>query len=396
MKKLLGAFCTLFLVGSSLSLNAQKLTDYVNPFVGTDGYGNMYPGSQAPFGGIQISPDTDDNFYDAAAGYKYNHNSIMGFSLTHLSGTGIPDLGDFLFMPSTGKVQFEAGTRETPDSGYRSRYSHDSEWARPGYYAVKLTDNDVLAEMTSLVYSGMFRFTYPDNAQNSHVSHDFQDSQDSQNHLIIDLDHTLLHKCVWSNLRIENDSTIVGSKLVDGWGPERHVYFAAHFSKSLENARIYEDGKPVIYNTSRFRSAKEAWGTKLMVVIPFSENQENTSLKNPGTKNQLLVKVAVSGVSTEGAKKNLTEITNMNFDQIKDASDQMWEKELAKYEVKGDKKTLRTFYTSAYHTALSPFVFEDIDGSFRNLDKAIEKSNGFTNMTVFSLWDTYRDRKSVV
>ena len=128
---------------AALSGTAQneKLTEYVNPLVGTDGYGNVYPGAQIPFGGIQISPDTDAKYYDAAAGYKYNHTSILGFSLTHLSGTGIPDLGDFLFIPGTGEMKLEPGSRENPDEGYRSRYTHDEEQATPNYYAVRLQDH---------------------------------------------------------------------------------------------------------------------------------------------------------------------------------------------------------------------------------------------------------------
>ena len=127
----------------------EKLIDYVNPFVGTDGYGNVYPGAQIPFGGIQMSPDTDSKYYDAASGYKYNHSTLLGFSLTHLSGTGIPDLGDFLFIPGTGEMKLDPGTREEPEKGYRSRYSHEKEWASPNYYAVELSDYGVKAEMTS-------------------------------------------------------------------------------------------------------------------------------------------------------------------------------------------------------------------------------------------------------
>ncbi|WP_278626677.1 glycoside hydrolase domain-containing protein [Parabacteroides gordonii] len=128
------------LAASSIALSAtaqnEKLTEYVRPLVGTDGYGNVYPGAQIPFGGIQISPDTDSKYYDAAAGYKYNHTSILGFSLTHLGGTGIPDLGDFLFIPGTGEMKLDPGSRENPDEGYRSRYTHEKEWASPNYYAV--------------------------------------------------------------------------------------------------------------------------------------------------------------------------------------------------------------------------------------------------------------------
>ena len=125
----------LFLLLSSLHSGAETLCSYVNPFVGTDGFGNCYPGAQMPFGGIQISPDTDFDEYDAAAGYKYSRKTLLGFSLTHLSGTGIPDLGDFLFMPGTGKFRQERGSEENPDSGYRSRFSHDKESASPGYWA---------------------------------------------------------------------------------------------------------------------------------------------------------------------------------------------------------------------------------------------------------------------
>lgn len=224
--------------------DAKRLIDYVNPFVGTDGYGNVYPGAQIPFGGIQISPDTDEHFYDCASGYKWNRQSIQGFSLTHLSGTGIPDLGDFLFMPGTGDIKLDPGTDEKPDEGYRSRFSHDEEKATPGYYGVMLKDYGVKAEMTSAVRSGIFRFTYP---------------KSDKSFILIDLNHTLWQKCVWSNIRVENDSVVTGYKLVKGWGPERHIYFRAVFSKPLKNFMIYQDQKPVIYNTSRFRSNREAW-----------------------------------------------------------------------------------------------------------------------------------------
>ena len=257
MKRILKIFflCTALPV---CSFSAESLTQYVNPMIGTDGYGNVYPGAQIPFGGIQISPDTDAKFYDAAAGYKYNHTSILGFSLTHLSGTGIPDLGDFLFIPGTGEMKLDPGTRENPTEGYRSRYSHEKEWASPNYYAVELSDYGVKAEMTAGLRSGMFRFTYP---------------KSDKAFIMIDMNHTLWQNCEWSNLRMENDSTLTGYKLVKGWGPERHVYFTAVFSKKLKNLRIMQDKKPVIYNTSRFRSCYEAWGKNLMACISFAAEE---------------------------------------------------------------------------------------------------------------------------
>lgn len=343
----------------------EKLVDYVNPLIGTEGYGNVYPGAQIPFGGIQISPDTDSKFYDAASGYKYDHSSLLGFSLTHLSGTGIPDLGDFLFIPGTGAMHLDAGTRENPANSYRSSFSHDREWASPNYYAVDLLDYGVKAEMTAGMRSGMFRFTYPES--------------DSA-FVMIDLNHTLWQSAEWANVRLENDSTITGYKLVKGWGPERHIYFAVVFSKKIENFRIMQAGKPVIYNTKRFRSSNEAWGKDLMVCISFATQKDE----------QIVIKTAISAVGTSGAKKNLTELEALTFDTLHQKGVDLWEKELSKYKLNADKKTKETFYTSAYHAALHPFVFQDIDGSYRGLDKNIYKANGFTNYTVFSLWDTYR------
>lgn len=348
-----------------LLVMAERLTPYVNPFVGTDGYGNVYPGAQIPFGGIQISPDTDADFYDAASGYKYSHSTLMGFSLTHLSGTGIPDLGDFLFVPGAGEIKSVPGTHDEPEKGYRSHYSHDKEWASPGYYGVELIDYGVKAEMTAASRSGFFRFTYP---------------KSDQAFILIDMNHTLWQSCPWANLRQINDSTLVGYKLVKGWEPERHVYFAATFSCKLNNFQILQNGKPVIYDTKRFRSHLEAWGEKLMACVRF-ETQANQ---------EIYVKTAISGVSTEGALRNLQELNGFDFDRTREAADRLWEKELSKFQVKGDLKTKQTFYTSAYHAALHPFIFQDVDGMYRGLDKNIEKAENFTNYTTFSLWDTYR------
>lgn len=355
------------LLGLFLSLNAQDvpLVSYVRPLVGTSGYGNTYPGSQIPFGGIQISPDTDSDFYDAASGYKYDHSTLLGFSLTHLSGTGIPDLGDFLFMPGTGTIHFAPGTHENPDEGYRSRYSHDREWAFPNYYAVDLLDYGVRAEMTSGIRSGILRFTYP---------------QSDSAFILLDLNHTLYQQCPWSNIRIENDSTLTAYKLVQGWGPERHVYLSAVFSRPFEDFGIMQDTIPVIYNTKRFRSHLEAWGKDLRFWMRFPASQDE----------QVTVKVAISAVSSDGAKLNMQELAGKDFETLRGEGEQLWEKQLAKFKVEGTQCQKETFYTSVYHAFLHPFVFQDADGRFRELDKNIGRAEGFTNYTVFSLWDTYR------
>ena len=345
----------------------ERLIDSVNPFIGTDGFGNVYPGAQIPFGGIQISPDTDDYDYDVAAGYKYNKPTIMGFSLTHLSGTGIPDLGDFLFVPGTGTLKSATGTDTDPDSGYRSRFSHEREAASPGYYTVDLLDYGVKAEMTASSRSGIFRFTYP--------------AADSA-FVMVDLNHTLRWKCEWSTVRLLDDYTIIGSKIVAGWNPNRHVYFAARFSEPIKDFVILQEGEPVIYNTKRFRSSLEAWGRGLQACVRFSTTEGQ----------QVCVKVAVSAVGTDGALKNLCELEGKGFETVKADAEALWEAELGKYRLDPscDKAMRETFYTSVYRTAQHPFLFQDVDGRFREHDNTIGQAKGWTNYTTFSLWDTYR------
>ena len=330
-----------------LGAAAQNLTQYVNPFVGTAGFGNVYPGAQVPFGGIQISPDTDDYDYDVAAGYKYTKPTVMGFSLTHLSGTGIPDLGDFMFVPG------DIDTADVP-------LNHDAEHATPGYYSLDF--KGVKSEMTASARSGIMRFTYPGEAA-----------------LTIDLKHTLRWKCVWASVRQVDEYTIVGSKLVNGWNPNRQVFFAARFSEPINSLTIYKDGKPVIYNTNRFRSSMEAWGADLKATLRFEGSVID-------------VKVAVSATGTDGALKNLSELDGKDFETVRAEAEKLWEEELGRYRLDPTctKEQRETFYTSVYRTALHPFLFQDVDGKFREHDGTIGQASGFTNYTTFSLWDTYR------
>ncbi len=360
-------FLALALLACTAAFAQERLIDFVNPFIGTDGFGNVYPGAQIPFGGIQISPDTDDFDYDVAAGYKYNKPTIMGFSLTHLSGTGIPDLGDFLFVPGTGSPKSATGTEEDPDSGYRSRFSHQREWAAPGYYTVDLLDYGVKAEMTAAARSGILRFTYP--------------AADSA-FVMVDLNHTLRWPCEWSSVRLLDEYTIIGSKVVAGWNPDRYVYFAARFSEPIRDFVILQEGEPVIYNTKRFRSSLEAWGKGLQACVRFSTREGQT----------VTVRTAVSAVGTDGALLNLKEVEGKSFEQVRSEAEKLWEDELGKYQLDPscDRATKETFYTSVYRTAQHPFLFQDADGRFREHDKTIGKAVGFTNYTTFSLWDTYR------
>ena len=343
-----------------------SLVDYVNPFVGTEGDGNTFPGPSAPFGMVQIGPDTDDSLWATASGYEYSDKSIIGFSMTHLSGTGIPDLGDFLFMPSLGRPLLAEGTKQDPDSGHRQRYSHNDEQASPGYYQVRLQDSGINVELTCTERAGLMRFTFP--------------ASDSA-YVLTDLKHVLRWNVIWSHIRILNDSTITGFHLVHGWAKERYLYFAARYSKPFEHFRIMMDGKPVVYNTYRFRSAREASGKDLKFLAQF---------KTHGNE-RIMIKVGISAVSESDAMQNLdAEIPDWNFSRVRQENRDNWEKQLDKIRIDGTKDQMETFYTSLYHSFLTPNLYEDVNGKYRGLDWEVHKAKGFTKYTIFSLWDTFR------
>ena len=341
-------------------------SQFVKPLVGTKGEGNTYPGAVAPFGMIQISPDTDDNLWETASGYEYADSAILGFSLTHFSGTGIPDLGDFRFMPQIGKPWFVQGPKSNPDSGYSSAYKHADEVAKAGYYSVKLSDNHVKVECTAADRAGMLRFTFP--------------KTDSAS-ILIDLAQTLMWDAVWSNVRVINDSTVTGYHIVNGWAKDRQMYFAAVFSKPLDNLVIMNDGKPVVYNGYRFRSSFEASGKNLQFLAHFKTKDQE----------KILVKVSVSAVSTQNALENLTtELKGKSFENIVSETQAKWDRELSKMQVEGSTELKETFYTALYHTFLTPMLYEDVNGDYRGLDHNVHKTGGGNNYAVFSLWDTYR------
>jgi len=344
----------------------QQLADYVRPFVGTQGEGNTFPGASAPFGMIQLSPDTDKELWETASGYEYSDSSIIGFSLTHLNGTGIPDLGDILFVPGVGTPKFIPGSKAHPDSGYRSPYSHDEEAASPGYYRVKLRNSGVTVELTAADRSGIIRITYP--------------ATDSA-FVLVDLSHVLRWNVVWSNVRVENDSTITGFHLVNGWAKERYIYFAARFSRPFDDYGIMKDGKPVRYDGYRFRSRSETTGKSVQFWANYAARSSET----------VLIKVGISATSAAAAMRNLdAEIPHWSFERVRLETREKWNRELAKIEIEGSQAEKETFYTSMYHAFLAPILYQDVDGQYRGLDQNIHRAEGFTNYAVFSLWDTYR------
>src|ERR1017187_7735138 len=357
--------------GQSAQTPKEQLADYIRPLVGGRGEGNTYPGPSAPFGMIQLSPDTDKTNWDTASGYEYTDPTILGFSLTHLTGTGIPDLGDFLFIPQIGKPEFVSGTKDHPESGYQSAYSHNDEVVSAGYYKVKLQKSGATVELTAGERAGILRFTLPASDEAS---------------VMTDLSQTLngaRWKVVWSHLRIEDNSTVTGFHLVTGWAKERYLYFAARYSRPFDDMEILSNGRPVIYNTYRFRSHKEAAGSNLQFFARYKTHADEV----------IQVKVAISAVSAEDALQNLDSeipVSDWNFEKVLNATREKWNRQLSKFEIEGTQEQKETFYTSVYHAFLAPNLYEAVNGEYRGFDQNIHKAKGFTDYTVFSLWDTYR------
>lgn len=362
-----------------------NLIRYVNPFIGTQNMGHTYPGATAPFGMVQLSPETNqqpylkDGRYNAetyryCAGYQYEDSTIFGFAHTHFSGTGHSDLGDFLVMPTVGKLQLEPGTAGEPGSGFYSAFSHKTEKAEPGYYHVELDDYGVEVDLTTSERVGFHQYTFP--------------KTDSA-HVILDLVSNIYNydgKNVWTFVRVENDSTVTGYRQTSGWARTRVEYFALQFSKPFfqYGHQKYDEMK---YNGfyrkfNEFKNFPEMAGHDLRAYFDFKTEDGE----------QLKMKFALSPVSTAGAMKNLeAEIPGWDFEEVKRETQLKWNEQLSKVTVATFEETQKeVFYTAMYHSMLSPILYEDVDGSYRGLDQNIYQSEGFTNYTVFSLWDTYR------
>ncbi len=346
---------------ASQTKNRPVLTRYVDPFIGTGGHGHTFPGASLPFGMVQLSPDTRLTGWDGCSGYHYSDNIIYGFSHTHLGGTGIPDYGDILLMPTIGEISYEpihkSSTAGKLDNGYASRFSHQNESARPGYYSVRLDDDNILVELTATKRVGLHRYSFP---------------ATQRANIIVDLTHR--DKVLDSYLRIVDSTHIEGFRRSEGWAKDQTVYFVAEFYRPFIQSEIMLD--------QNVASSSEAKGINIKAAFQFS-TVAGTSV---------LAKVALSAVSIEGARKNLAaELDHWDFDRVRAEADRSWNEELGKIEARGGTESqLKTFYTALYHTMLAPNLFMDVDGKYRGRDFQTHSAVGFNNYTVFSLWDTFR------
>lgn len=380
MKSVLIALATL--LGWSIATEAQTPYDCVNPLIGTQRMGHVYPGATVPFGSVQLSPDTRylnmyqqqkyvPEAYAYCAGYQYDDTTIYGFSHTHFSGTGHSDLGDFLLLPLSGKPNWDS-ILKGQERPYH-RFTHSDETAKAGYYRVKMGSPAIQAELTATPRVGIHRYTFPEG---------------ESAHLLLDLVYNIYNyegKNIWSFVRVENDSTLTGYRQTAGWGRTRTEYFAMRLSAPISEYGFERmDQSPYQGFYRKFnerRNFPEMAGKDLRLFLSFEPANQ-----------PLVVKMALSSVSTASALRNLeVEGDPKSFDNAVIDARNAWTQELEKVKVETLSKSDRiSFYTALYHTMLSPTIYEDVDGNYKGLDQNVHQSTGFTNYTVFSLWDTYR------
>ncbi len=360
MKRSFLAILISILIISVTSCNSDNkdLADKVNPFIGTGGHGHTYPGAAAPFGMVQLSPDTRLDGWDGCGGYHYSDSVIFGFSHTHLSGTGVSDYGDILIMPTTGKLHLNNGSKAGHQNGYASKFSHKNESATAGYYEVLLEDYNIKAELTATERTGMHRYSIPEN---------------EACHIVLDLIHR--DKVLDAGIKIVSETRIEGYRHSQAWAEKQMLFFVMEFSKPFSSFGIQENENPE-------EGKKEAKGESLRAWFDFDMPQGG----------EILVKTGLSAVSIEGAALNLeTENPDWDFSAIYKKTKEKWNKELSKIKVEGSTAdNQEIFYTALYHSMLNPNIYMDVDGKYRGRDLEIHQTDGFENYTVFSLWDTYR------
>lgn len=344
-------------------INAQqnsKLTQFVDPIIGSAKHGHVFVGANVPFGAVQLGPNNIMEGWDWCSGYNYVSNTITGFSHTHLSGTGIGDLGDISIMPVTGTTILEKGKKGEEDKGYLSTFSHQNENAKAGYYSVLLDKYKIKAELTATERVGFHQYTFPKNAPTPHVMIDLVEG------IGWDAPTNASFKQIDAN-------TIVGNRNSKGWANDQRLYFVIKFSQPLKSFDVYED--------NQLKESKDINGKKLKAVASFA------AINN----NKLQIKVALSPVSIENAILNLsTELPGWDFASTTKKADAKWEKELSKVKINASANTKKIFYTALFHTMTAPSLFNDVNNDYLGTDKKVYKQANFTNYTTFSLWDTYR------
>lgn len=340
--------------------SGSDFTRWVDPLIGADLHGHVFVGANVPFGAVQLGPVNLSDGWDWCSGYHYSDSTIIGFAHTHLSGTGVGDLGDICFMPVVGNVTIAKGIAGKPETGYYSLFSHNEEKAVPGYYSVHLKRYDIQCELTATERVGFHQYTFPASAESK---------------IIIDLETGIgWDSPVNTSIAVINDTTVTGFRFSTGWANDQRIFFTAIFSKPIRDF--------LVYDSSSAKKSDSLTGKKIKAVLSFSTNKDE----------KIKVKVGISPVSIENAMKNIqSEIPYWDFDEVVKKANTSWNTELSKIKIVADDTArLRTFYTALYHTMIAPSIFNDHNGDYRGTDKIVHRNASFTNLTTFSLWDTYR------
>lgn len=336
----------------------EVLTNFVDPFIGTGGHGHTYPGATVPFGMLQVTPVNGISSWDWCSGYHYSDSTAVGFSHLALSGTGIGDLADVLFMPINKEVDLSQTPGSRDSLAYKSKYSHKNEKATPGYYQVFLEDHNVNVELTTALRTAYHKYTF---------------AKDDKQSIVIDLGFAInWDKALESSLTIEDEYTISGFRNSKGWARNQKVFFVAKFSKPIASHHIFTDGNRI--------ENKSSQGEKTSAQLFFDDNSTN----------ELFTKVALSSVSIKNAKDNL-DSGDFDFETIKTEAKNTWNKALTKIEVETPIDSLKTmFYTAMYHAQLAPVTYSDKNGQFRKENDEIVTAENYTAYSTLSLWDTFR------
>lgn len=324
----------------------ENYTQYVDTTIGTGGHGHVFVGANVPFGLVQLGPTSIPQTWDWCSGYHVSDSTVIGFSHTHLSGTGIGDLFDVTVMPVVGDVKYARGTENDAESGLWSYADRSAQVSKPGYYSVPLLRYGITAELTATSRVGFHRYTFPA-SENAGIVFDLENGG-------------CWDKATDTHMETVGDNAIKGWRYSTGWAKDQKIYFYAEFSKPFENAEIIENYARLNYVTT--------------------DGEE------------ILVKVALSPVSMEGAEANLlAELSGWDFEAVVKAADKAWNEELGKVKITTADAVERTkFYTALYHTMIAPSVYCDVNGDYRGADGKTYENDGFVNYTTLSLWDTYR------
>ncbi len=346
----------LLLAGTNNFSQAQKLTQFVDPLIGSGGHGHVFVGASVPFGAVQVGPNNIYKGWDWCSGYHYSDSLIIGFSHLHLSGTGIGDLADVLIMPISGQVKLDKGVQQFPHNGYLTTFSHKNEIAKPGYYSVKM-DNGVAVELTASERVGFHQYRFP---------------KGKESHVMIDLKEGINDKSTDTYLEQTDEFTLKGYRFSSGWAKVQRVYFAVRSSKPIKNLVLYNENKPL--------SGKKGQGNSVKGVIGFAQGDF------------VQLKVGISPVSADNALANIeAEIPEWDLREIAKQADAKWNKELSQIEIQTKNRAdKRIFYTAMFHSMIQPSLFCDQNGEYRGTDNKIYGDKTFKNYSIFSTWDTYR------